>query len=143
MNRKPLNAPTRAFRTGEVIFREGDPPADEAFMIHIGRVEVRKRVGGEDRLLRVLVKGELLGELGLFGDSARSATAVAAEPVTLVVIPAKRLNHLVRTNPALAVAIIRDLSTKLLATNELLAAEGRRRQADDLLVTEDARDRLR
>jgi CRP-like cAMP-binding protein len=99
-------------------------------MIHLGRVEVRKQVGDEQRLLRVLVKGELLGELGLFGNSPRSATAVAVEPVTLVVIPAKRLHYLVRTNPALAVAIIRDLSSKLLATNELLAAEGRRRQAD-------------
>jgi len=56
-----------------------------------------------------------------------SATAVAAEPVTLVIIPARRLDHLVRTNPTLAVAIIRDLSAKLLATNRLLAAEGERR----------------
>ena len=86
-------------------------------------------MGHEQRLLRVLVRGELLGELGLFGSAPRSATAVAVEAVTLVVIPAKRLNHLVRTNPALAVAIIRDLSTKLLATNQLLAAEGQRRQA--------------
>lgn len=128
MNRKLLNVPTRVFGPGEVIFREGDDPRDEAFMVHIGRVEVRKRVGGEDRLLAVLVKGDLLGELGLFGNSPRSATAVAAAPVTLVVIPRKRLNHLVRTNPALAVAIIRDLSRKLLATDELLAAEGRRHQ---------------
>lgn len=127
MNRKPVNATTRAFRSGEIIFREGDPPRDEAYMIHIGRVEVRKQVGDEERVLRVLAKGELLGELGLFGKSPRSATAVALEPVTLVVIPAKRLNYLVRTNPALAVAIIRDLSVKLRATNELLAAEGRRR----------------
>ncbi|HWO03556.1 MAG TPA: hypothetical protein VNQ54_02120, partial [Methylomirabilota bacterium] len=51
----------------------------------------------------------------------------AAEAVTLVIIPAKRLNRLVRTNPTLAVAIIRDLSAKLLATNRLLAAEGERR----------------
>jgi CRP-like cAMP-binding protein len=80
-------------------------------------------------VLHVLVKGELLGELGLFGVGPRSATAVAVEPVTLVVIPAKRLNKLVRTNPALAVAIIRDLSVKLRATNELLVAEGRRHQA--------------
>jgi len=72
-------------------------------------------------------KGELLGELGLFGKSRRSATAVALEPVTLMVIPARKLDQLVRTNPALAVAIIRDLSLKLLATNELLAEEGRRR----------------
>jgi CRP-like cAMP-binding protein len=98
-------------------------------MLHLGRVEVRKQVGGEERVLRVMRKGELLGELGLFGKSPRSATAVAIDPVTLLVIPAKKLDQLVRTNPALAVAIIRDLSLKLLATNELLVAEGRRRQA--------------
>jgi len=60
---------------------------------------------------------------------------VAAEAVTLVVIPAKRLDHLVRTNPTLAVAIIRDLSAKLLATNRLLAAEGERRAAQPGHVT--------
>lgn len=125
-SRKPASVQTRTYRAGEVIFREGDDPRDEAFLLHAGRVEIRKKVGDEDRLIRIFVKGELLGELGLFGGSPRSATAVAVEAVTLVVIPAKRLNHLVRTNPALAVAIIRDLAVKLLATNELFAAEGRR-----------------
>ncbi|HEY7039415.1 MAG TPA: cyclic nucleotide-binding domain-containing protein [Methylomirabilota bacterium] len=131
MPRKPTDVTIRSFRPGEVVFREGDPPRDEAYMIHLGRVEVRKRVGDGERVLRVLVKGELLGELGLFGRSPRSATAMALEPVTLLVIPARRLHQLVRTNPALAVAIIRDLSVKLVATNELLAAEGRRRPAGD------------
>ena len=128
MARKPTEVAIRTFRAGDVIFREGDPPRDEAYMLHLGRVEVRKRVGDEERVLRVMKKGELLGELGLFGKSPRSATAVALEPVTLVVIPARKLDQLVRTNPALAVAIIRDLALKLLATNDLLVAEGRRRQ---------------
>lgn len=128
MDRKPGGVKTRVFRAGEVIFREGDEPRDEAYLVHAGRVDVSKKVGDEQRLLRTYVKGELLGELGLFGGSPRSATAVATEPVTLMVIPAKRLAHLVRTNPALAVAIIRDLSIKLRATNELLAAEARRRK---------------
>ena len=135
MSSKPGGVQTRAFRAGEVIFREGDDPRDEAYLVHAGRVDVRKAVGDEQRLLRTYVKGELLGELGLFGGAPRSATAVAAEPVTLVVIPARRLRHLVRTNPTLAVAIIRDLSVKLRATNELLAAEGRRGQARAGLVT--------
>jgi CRP-like cAMP-binding protein len=34
-------------------------------------------------MLRVLATGELLGELGLFGNAPRSATAVAATAVTL------------------------------------------------------------
>jgi len=134
-SRKPASVLTRTFRAGEVIFREGDDPRDEAYLVHAGRVAVHKKVGDEQRLLRTYVKGELLGELGLFGGSPRSATAVAAEPVTLVVIPGKRLHHLVRTNPTLAVAIIRDLSVKLRATNELLAAEGRRGQARPGRVT--------
>jgi CRP-like cAMP-binding protein len=132
---KPGSVQTRVFRAGEVIFREGDDPRDEAYLVHAGRVDVRKTVADEQRLLRTYVKGELLGELGLFGGAPRSATAVATEPVTLVVIPAKRLNHLVRTNPNLAVAIIRDLSVKLRATNELLAAEGRRRPTPPGRVT--------
>jgi CRP/FNR family transcriptional regulator, cyclic AMP receptor protein len=134
-SRKPASLLTRAFRAGEVIFREGDDPRDEAYLVHAGRVAVHKKVGDEQRLLRTYVKGELLGELGLFGGSPRSATAVAAEPVTLVVIPGKRLHHLVRTNPTLAVAIIRDLAVKLLATNALLAAEGERRSAPTGPVT--------
>ncbi|HJV56915.1 MAG TPA: cyclic nucleotide-binding domain-containing protein [Methylomirabilota bacterium] len=134
-SRKPASLLTRAFRAGEVIFREGDDPRDEAYLVHAGRVAVHKKVGDEQRLLRTYVKGELLGELGLFGGSPRSATAVAAEPVTLMVIPGKRLHHLVRTNPTLAVAIIRDLAVKLLATNALLAAEGERRTAPTGPVT--------
>ena len=128
---RPGSVQTRAFRAGEVIFREGDDPRDEAYLVHAGRVDVRKTVADEQRLLRTYVKSELLGELGLFGGAPRSTTAVAAEPVTLVVIPAKRLH--------LAVAIIRDLSVKLRATNELLAAEGRRRSTPRGPVTSCAR----
>ena len=125
---KPGRVRTRAFRAGDVIFREGEDPRGEAFLVHAGRVEVRKKVGDEERLLWTYGTGELLGELGLFtGGAPRSATAVAIEPVTLLVIPAKQLTALVRTNPTLAVAIIKDLSAKLLATNRLLVAEGERR----------------
>lgn len=127
-SRKPGSVQTRTFRAGDVVFREGEDPRDEAFLVHAGRIEVRKRVGGEERLLWTYGKGELLGELGLFaGGAPRSATAVAIEPAALLVIPAKRLTSLVRTNPTLAVAIIKDLSAKLLATDKLLVAEGERR----------------
>ena len=125
MGRQIREVPTRVFSSGEIIFHEGDDPKGEAFIVHIGRVEIRKRIGGEDRLLRVLGKGDLLGELGLFGNTPRSASAVAIDSVTLMVIPANRLDHLVRANPSLAVAIIRDLTTKL------LAAENRPRNAEE------------
>jgi len=127
MSRQIGEVPTRTFEPGTVIFREGDDAKGEAFMLHLGRVEIRKLIGGEERLLRTLTKGELLGHIALFRNAPRSATAIAADAVTLMVISANRLDHLVRANPALALALIRELATML------LAAEDRLREVEDRL----------
>jgi CRP-like cAMP-binding protein len=127
MSRQIGEVPTRTFEPGTVIFREGDDAKGEAFMVHQGRVEIRKQSGGDERLLRTLAKGELLGHLALFRNAPRSATAVAADAVTLMVISANRLDSLVRANPALAVALIRDLAAML------LSAEDRLREVEDRL----------
>jgi CRP-like cAMP-binding protein len=124
MSRQIGDIPTRTFKSGEVIFREGDDAKGEAFLVHIGSVEIRMVVGGVDQLLNTLTKGSLLGDFALFRKAPRSATAIAADDVTLMVIPANRLDHMVRSNPALAMAIIRDLA------NRMLAAEERARNAE-------------
>jgi CRP/FNR family transcriptional regulator len=125
MSRQIGEVPTRTFEPGTVIFREGDDAKGEAFMVHQGRVEIRKQIGGEERLLGTLAKGELLGHIALFRNAPRSASAIAADAVTLMVIPANRLETLVRANPALAVALIRDLAAMM------LRAEDRLREVED------------
>lgn len=122
MSRQIGEVPTRTFEPGSVIFREGDDAKGEAFMVHVGRVEIRKHIGGEERLLNTLAKGELLGHIALFRNAPRSATAIAADAVTLMVISANRLDTLVRANPALAVALIRDLAKLMLAAEDRLRA---------------------
>ena len=125
MSRQIGEVPTRTFEPGAVIFREGDDAKGEAVMVHQGRVEIRKQIGGEERLLGTLAKGELLGHIALFRNAPRSASAIAADAVTLMVIPANRLETLVRANPALAVALIRDLAAMM------LRAEDRLREVED------------
>ena len=102
--------PTKTFEPGAVIFREGDESQSEAYLVHEGTVEARRRVDGEERVLNTLVKGDLLGEVALFRDAPHSVTAVAAEQVTLLVIPAQRLESMVRANPDLAIGLIRQLA---------------------------------
>ncbi len=132
MSRQIGEVPTRTFNPGDVIFKEGDDAKSEAFLVHLGKVEIRKNLGGEDKLLRVQSKGELLGELALFRNAPRSATAIAADAVTLMVIPANRLDAMVRSNPALAMAIIKDLASRMLAAEERAReAEERARKAED------------
>jgi CRP-like cAMP-binding protein len=51
--------------------------------------------------------------------------------VTLLLIPAQRLDALVRTNSALALAIIKDLAARMLAAEERAReAENRARDAE-------------
>jgi len=139
MSRQIGEIPTRTFKPGEVIFREGDDAKGEAFLVHIGSVEIRKVVRGEDQLLNTLTKGSLLGDFALFRNAPRSATAIAADDVTLMVIPANRLDHMVRSNPALAMAIIRDLANRMLAAEERTRnAETRAAAAEERLKTAEA-----
>jgi CRP/FNR family cyclic AMP-dependent transcriptional regulator len=135
MSRQIGDIPTRTFGPGDVIFREGDEAKGEAFLVHLGTVEIRKLVAGEQQLVNTLKKGELLGDFALFRNAPRSATAIAAEPVTLMVLPANRLDHMVRSNPALAMAIIRDLA------NRMLAAEDRAREAETRAAAAEERAR--
>ena len=102
--------PSRTFGPGEVIFRQGDSSSGEAYLVHEGSVEVRRLVDGEDRVLRTLAKGDLLGEVALFRDAPHSATAVTLEETTLIAIAADRLEQMVSTNPRLAIALIRQLA---------------------------------
>ena len=132
MSRQIGEVSSRTFNAGDVIFKEGDDAQSEAFLIHEGKVEVRKRIRGEDRLLRVLGKAELLGELALFRNAPRSASAIAAEAVTLLLITANRLNAMLRSNHPLAMALIKDLSERMLAAEERARdAEKRTQEAED------------
>ncbi len=140
MSRQIGDIPTRTFDAGSVIFREGDEAKGEAFLVHDGKVEIRKLIAGEQRILNVLKKGELLGDFALFRNAPRSATAIAVEPVTLMVIPANRLDHMVRSNPGLAMAMIRDLANRMLAAEERAReAEGRTAAAEERARDAEAR----
>ena len=123
MPRDVAIVPSRTFEAGDVIFRQDDAMNGEAYLVHQGKVEVRKRVNGEEQVLRTLGKGDLLGEVALFRAGPHSASAVATERVTLLVIPADRLEEMVRANPRLAMALIRQLAR--MAAGEDISEGGR------------------
>src|SRR5262245_8056675 len=130
MSRQIGEVPTRTFKPGDVIFRQGDAANGEAFMVHEGRVEIRLKFGQEERVLRVLGKGELLGDIALFTNAPRSADAIASDHVTLMVIPSNRLEDLVRAKPSLALALIKQLANRMLEGEERLRqAEARLKQS--------------
>jgi len=114
----------RRFRPGEVIFKEGDDPQGEAYVIHSGTVEIRRHFDGEERVLNRNGEGQPLGEIGLFRKGARSASAVAADNVELLVIKDERLEWLVLNRPKFALELIRRLANMVVATDQERAHTG-------------------
>ena len=108
----------RKVKAGETIFREGDDPHGEAYVVHAGTVEIRRRFDGTERVLTTLGEGELFGQMALFRESGtRSAGAVAQTDVDLLVIKAERLDWLIHNRPLLTKEILRQLSEMVVATD--------------------------
>jgi CRP-like cAMP-binding protein len=102
------------FEDGAVIFREGDPP-DLIYVIASGTVDViAGSEDGEDEVQRTLGPGRLLGELGILGGHARTATARAAGPCELWGIERDMFLELYETEPAVSIEVATAMSTYLL-----------------------------
>jgi len=109
----------RRFKPGDYIFKEGDDPRDEAYVIHSGTVEIRRNFNGAERVVNRIGEGEPLGEMALFrGVARRSAAAVAADDVELLVIKEERLEWLVLNRPRLALELLKRLSNLVVATDQ-------------------------
>ena len=77
-----IGAETRYIHSGEVLFKRGEE-ADGAYVIQEGRFKLSSNDGNE------LTVGPctLLGEVALFSETRRPATARALEPSTVLRIP--------------------------------------------------------
>ncbi len=73
---RALQPYSELFKTGDIIFAEGDAPAG-AYLIESGRIEISTLQFGERRVLGLLGPGMLLGEMAVIDDSPRTATARA------------------------------------------------------------------
>jgi CRP-like cAMP-binding protein len=68
----------------------------EFFVIEEGTADV---VHGERRIAE-LGPGDFLGEMGVLGDTRRSASVVATSPITAIVMTAAALRYVAREMPA-------------------------------------------
>ena len=106
----------RRFKAGEFICREGDT-GQEAYVIHSGAIDVRRRINGDDKVLARFGEGELVGELALFRKAPRSADMVAAIDTELLVITYERLEWLIRNRAQLTLEILKRLSELVVSTD--------------------------
>lgn len=108
------------FAPGELIVRQGER-ARSVFVIMAGEAEITRSIDGPPVRLASVGEGALVGEMGVILDQPYSGTITALTPVTALQIDAVVFLELVNQVPQLSMALIKELSRRLLATSELYA----------------------
>lgn len=83
---------------GKIVVREGDPPGS-MYVVEQGRVRVYKDDGGTESHLGFLRTGDFFGELSLFRNEPRAASAQAVSDCTLLCFPPALFRRLLDEHP--------------------------------------------
>jgi CRP/FNR family cyclic AMP-dependent transcriptional regulator len=113
---------TRVYKKSEIVFAENSN-GYEMYIVCSGRVKLYTQSPSRRRtVLAVLKPGDHFGEMALVDRSARSATAVAINDNTkLVVLDKPKFLYLIQQQPDFALAIMETLCIRLRDTNAHLA----------------------
>lgn len=121
-----------------VVFRFGDP-GDELFIIAEGTVEVHTRDNlGQKISIATLGYGEILGELSVIDDGARTATATAQEDCVLLILSRRDLFEFVYLNPAASLDLMKMLAERIRETHGRLRRLAAR-NANEAIETRESR----
>jgi len=99
-------------RKGDYIFREGED-GDEMYIIQTGRVSIQKTIRGKKTPLTVLEKGDFFGEMSVLERLPRTADAEAIEDADLISINSQTFGEMIRSNPEIAVRMLRKYSMRM------------------------------
>lgn len=101
---------------GETLIVQGDE-ADHVFIIIEGKAEAF--VDGQK--VGEVLKDEIFGAMAVFTSEKRSATVVASEPCTLMMIPKDQFLNLTQSNPRIAHSLIESMARRIDSLNRQLA----------------------
>src|SRR5262249_13352276 len=114
----------KSYQPGERLFSEGDE-GDSLIIIESGLAQVvRYAVNGREAILAFLGPGDMTGEIGCLVGMPRTASVVAQSRVEASIARRRDVLALLRSEPDLALAFIRVLSTRLSETDALLMSLG-------------------
>lgn len=106
-----FSAESRILRTGDVLFRAGEP-SDGGYLVVTGSVGLDSRDDGAP-IEHVAGPGTLIGETAMFAETTRPATAIARETSSVLLLRARAMRRLLEESPELALQVHRVLAERL------------------------------
>ena len=113
----------RTFRTGHVVFREGDA-SDTCYVVASGHGRaIREHADGRTITLAHFGPGDIFGELAMFDDERRSATVEALDELRVIAITGPDFRRLLNEHTELTVKLVVSLGRRLREANERLTRQ--------------------
>ena len=107
------------FDAGQVMFNAGDV-GDAAYIIIEGSVEISVPTPAGPIVVNTLGRNDIIGEIAIFGDVPRTATARALARVETLKISKELFVKVIRENPDAAIELIKILAGRLANTTNQL-----------------------
>jgi CRP-like cAMP-binding protein len=104
---------------GQVMFNAGDA-ADAAYIVIEGSVEISVPTPSGPIVVNTLGRNELIGEIAIFGEVPRTATAKALTRLETLKISKELFIKVIRENPDAAIELIKILAGRLASTTSQL-----------------------
>lgn len=112
----------RSYKAGKMVFAQGDM-GTAMYIVESGDVNIHLAGEGSRRIsLKDIARGEFFGELSLFDEKPRSASALATTDSVLLELQRDTLSKFLEGRPRAAMAILRTMSERLRETNTMLSA---------------------
>lgn len=112
---------TRTIKRGEVIFEEGDT-LNGVYCVKDGVCKLSKlSENGKDQIVKMVVKGQLLGQRSLISDESSNLQAVALNDMEVCFIPKSEIIADLQKNPKFSFDVLQDMAHDL-------------KEADDIIV---------
>ena len=122
----------RRLKGGQMIFNQGDR-GSEMFIIAEGHVNIHLPGENSRRVsLKDIAVGEYFGELALFDDKPRSASALATTEAVLLELSRETLSSYLDGRPRAAMAILRTMAERLRETNAMLSERAAKNAVEEI-----------
>lgn len=105
-------ASLRRLRAGEWLVRQGEP-GDSIFVVVSGRLEAIIESDSEERMIRVLRRADVIGEVAFITGSTRSASVRARRDADLLEIPSSGFRDLMQRHTDVGVQLMRLVARRL------------------------------
>ena len=113
---------TRHYVKGETLFTQGDV-GSELFVVLDGEARIHLDSGGVEVTLARQGPNSVLGEMAVFDEQPRSASAQATRDTTVRVLRRDRLQAIVHEHPEVLLEFVKNLSQRVRTMNEQLQAQ--------------------